>query len=170
MIRVKASLTALALTVASGTAALVFAAPAQAATCYWYSGQFGTSSNCDNKDPDVLGSTCGSDARTVASVVLKRSYDGAATGPTVDLRYSNNCRTVWARIRGAWGVDYDQVGCTVTIHRNSDGQELYKSPSFGSTNATVWTNVLYDAGVTSYAKGHCDTGPGYSYDGRTINW
>lgn len=170
MTRVKASLTALTLAIASGTTALVFAAPAQAATCYWYSGQSGTSSNCDGQDPDVLGASCGSDARTVASVVLKRSYDGAATGPTVDLRYSGNCRTVWARIRGAWGADYDQAGCSVTIHRNSDGAVLSKTLSFGATNASVWTNVLYDAGVTSYASGHCDTSPGYQYDGRTSNW
>jgi Protein of unknown function (DUF2690) len=156
--------------VAASIISVGVAAPAQAATCYWYSGQFGTSSNCDNKDPDVLGPSCGSDARTIYTVRMVRSYDGAANGPYLDLRYSGNCRTVWARIRGAWGPDQDQFGCYVTVHRNSDGQEYFKGLPHGSVNATAWTNVVYDANVTSYARASCDTGPGYSYTGKTASW
>jgi hypothetical protein len=164
----------LAVAAATSIVSIGFAAPAQAtgttSTCYWYSGQFGNSSNCDGQDPDVLGPACGSDARTIYSVVMRRSYDGAPVGPTLDLRYSGNCRTTWGRIRGAWGPDYDQMGCYVVIHRNSDGQEYSKGLPFGSTNGTAWTNVVYDAGVTSYARASCDTGPGYTYDGQTANW
>ena len=157
--------------VVTATVSVGFAEPAQAAsTCYWYSGYFGDWSNCDGRDPDVLGPSCGSDARTIYSVVMRRSYDGAAVGPTLDLRYSGNCRTTWGRIRGAWGPDYDQFGCHVVIHRNSDGQEYSKGLPFGATNGTAWTNVVYDAGVTSYARASCDTGPGYSFNGQTPNW
>ena len=53
-VRVKVLMSALTLTAATGAAWLGLATPAQAATCYWYSGQTGTSSNCDNQDPDVL--------------------------------------------------------------------------------------------------------------------
>jgi hypothetical protein len=168
VIRIKAMIAAMAFTAATGAITLGLSTPAQAATCYWTS--FGTSSNCDGKDPDALGSACGSDARTIYSTVMKRSYDGAANGPTLDLRYSGNCRTAWARIRGAWGADYDQMGCSVTIHRNYDGQEYTATLPFGSTNATTWTKVVYDADVSSYAKAYCDTSPGYSYSGKTSNW
>jgi hypothetical protein len=142
------------------------AMPAEAAVCYWTS--FGTSSNCDGRNPDALGTSCGSDARTVHSVVLRDP--GGFAGPTVDLRYSGNCRTAWARIRGGWGPDYDQFGCFVRIHRNSDGQEYSAGLPFGSTNASAWTNVVYDANVSSYAYGNCDTGVGRQFTGRTPNW
>src|SRR2546423_4613465 len=61
-----------------------------AAVCYWTSS--GTASNCDGRNPDALGSSCHNDAETVKSVVMKRSYDGVADGPTVQLRYSPSCR------------------------------------------------------------------------------
>ncbi|MCX5317752.1 MULTISPECIES: DUF2690 domain-containing protein [unclassified Streptomyces] len=167
-VRVKALMSALTLTAATGAAWLGLATPAQAATCYWYSGQTGTSSNCDNQDPDVLAASCG--GQTIYSTRLKRSYDGVADGPLLELRYSPSCRTVWGRLTGAWGTDYDQSGCTVTVHRNSDGQEYSRKPAFGATNATVWSNTVYDAGVAAYVKANCDTGPGYQYNGQTASY
>ena len=169
-VRVKALVSALTLTAATGAACLGLATPAQAATCSWYSGQTGTSSNCDNKDPDVLAASCGYDGRTIYSTRLKRSYDGVADGPLLELRYSPSCRTVWGRLTGAWGPDYDQSGCTVTVHRNSDGQEYSRKPAFEATNATVWPNTVYDAGVSAYVKANCDTGPGYQYSGQTAGY
>jgi hypothetical protein len=143
-------------------ASVAAAAPAQAAaTC---------SSNCDGQDPDALGASCGGDGRSVYTVRMVRSYDGVADGPYVDLRYSGNCRTVWARIRGGWGPNGDQTGCFVAVHRHSDGQEYSAGLPFGSVKGTAWTRVAYDANISSYAYAICDTGPGYKYNGQTANW
>ena len=169
--RMRVVLVAALLAVATSIISVSFAAPAQAVTtCYWYSGQFGTSSNCDGWDPDALGSSCGNDASTIYTVRMVRSYDGAPVGPYLDLRYSGNCRTVWARIRGGWGPDQDQLGCSIAVHRNSDGQEYYRGLPYGAVNATAWTSVVYDANVSSYTRASCDTGPGYSFNGQTANW
>jgi Protein of unknown function (DUF2690) len=169
--RVKALLAAVLVAVAAGVISVGLAVPAQAAaTCYWYSGQVGNSSNCDGQDPDALGAACGGDGRTVYTVRMVRSYDGDPSGPYLDLRYSGNCRTVWARIRGGWGASGDQTGCFVAIHRNSDGQEYSSGLPYGSVNATAWTRVAYDANVSSYAWAVCDTGPGFKYNGQTANW
>ncbi|MQY10870.1 hypothetical protein SRB5_09830 [Streptomyces sp. RB5] len=170
MHRIKALLSALAITIATVAAWIGLTAPAQAATCYWYSGQAGTSSNCDNRDPDALGSACGSDAQTVKSVTLKNIYTGATNKFVLDLRYSGNCRTAWARLRNADGASpADNAGCTVWIHRNSDGQEYSKRPPASTYGVSIWTNVVYDADVTSYARAYCDTGTA-EYEGRTANW
>lgn len=181
--RVMAVLSALALSAAAiavitvGSAAPAGAATAgtvqslasvQAATCYWHI--FGDWSNCDGVDPDALGSSCGGDARTVATVRMRNLQTGAESGPYLDLRYSSNCRTVWARLRGAWGQSQGDFGCWVRIHRNSDGEEQLKVPPYGAVNATVWTNVLYDADVTSFAYAACENGIGQRYEGLTRNW
>lgn len=149
---------------ATGSRPALVVAPAS--VCHWNS--FGTSSNCDGQNPDVLGPSCGSDARTVESAVMRRSYDGAAVGPTVQLRYSPTCRTTWGKIVGAWGPDGDQLGCAVAVHRNSDGQEYSAAVPAGGTS--TFTDVVYDADVTSYAYAACDTGPGYTYNGATASY
>ncbi|BCB75111.1 hypothetical protein GCM10022251_35250 [Phytohabitans flavus] len=167
--RLKAALGVLALSAMATTATIVGSAtPAQAAVCNWITP--GDQSNCDNVDPDVLGPSCGNDARSVYTVRMRNIHTGRVDGPYVDLRYSPNCRTVWGRIRAAWGPDQDQFGCSVTIHRNSDGENLSKQVPYGATNATVWTNVLYDANVSSLVFAACDTGVGTRYEGITPNY
>ena len=138
------------------TLTLAPAGPAAASSvCYWNS--FGSSSNCDGRNPDALGSSCHGDARTVKSAVLVRS-DGVADGPTVQLRYSPSCRTIWAKIVGGWGhlPGSDSGGCGVTVHRNSDGKEY--GANIGAGGNSAFTNVVYDADVTAYAYASCDSG------------
>jgi hypothetical protein len=169
--RLRTVLVAGSLGVATSVFGIAAAAPAHAATCYWNS--VGSSSNCDGKDPDSLGSACGSDAVTEYTVQLKDDF-GHTTAVWLDLRYSGTCRTVWGRIRNASGptVYYPSSGCRVIVHRNSDGREYTAAPPLDASNATVWTPVVYDAGVSSYVTGDCDTTDGTSlyFGGTTRSW
>jgi hypothetical protein len=63
-----------------------------AAAAKWYCGDA-----CNFKDPSKfpVGNPCANDAVTVSSV--------EARGRTLQLRYSNNCETVWARLFGGQG-------------------------------------------------------------------
>ncbi len=137
--------------------------------CSWFPGQFGDSSNCDFLDPDVLGPHCNSDAVTKRWGPLKGIFTGTPLGKSVLLRYSPSCRTVWAKIVDVPGPTSDIFGCTITINRNSDGQVIAKTPPFNAVHATIWTAVLYDADVTSYAAAECDFGA-EPYEGRTSNY
>jgi len=134
--------------------------------CYWFPGQFGHSSNCDRQDPDVLGPHCNSDAWTVLSQELLGDFTHTPSGKYVLLRYSPSCRTVWAKIKDVPGPTGNSSGCTIWIHRNSDGTEIAKTPLFGTQHNTIWTEVLYDADVTSYAAATCDFGA-EQFSGKT---
>jgi hypothetical protein len=83
-----ASRVALGLTVAVGALIVVAPAPASAAavTCY---GDY-----CSGKDPQTTG--CAADARTI---FLSYVY-GTGGGTWVEVRWSDTCRTNWARTNG----------------------------------------------------------------------
>lgn len=66
--------------------------PSPASAAKWYCG-----SACSYQDPSSYppGNPCANDAVTVSSV--------AAEGRTLQLRYSNNCETLWVRLYGGQG-------------------------------------------------------------------
>lgn len=165
------------LSLVTSAAVVTVAAPAAQATvfCYWHLNEFytelGDSSNCDGWDPDILvANHCGSaSTSTIYSVQLRSPQDNSTIGAWAQLRYNGNCRVVWGRIVGGWGRDYSSGGgCIVYIHRNSDGEQLeYDVPPNTSGG---WTDVLFDANVTSYAEAWCDTTAGQWFTARTPNW
>jgi hypothetical protein len=106
----------------------------------------------DGQDPDASG--CSATAKTVASATLKDG-NGAVVG-SVELRYSTSCRTVWARVNGPFNKTPRATipGAYGWVVRNSDGKTLAVTHSSGSQ--TQWTNMLNDAGATSYARGQYD--------------
>jgi uncharacterized protein DUF2690 len=114
------------LSLAVSGALLAAEAPAHAATsCY--------ASSCTGLDP--ASTTCQDDAETI--------YTGDVTD--VELRYSPSCRAAWARVRNSPLSGY----ITVT---NSRGQS-YSASMPGTGTGTVYTRMVNDAGITSYA---CD--------------
>jgi hypothetical protein len=140
---------------------LAIAAPARAeATCRWLDGQWGQSSNCDNIG--VAACTNWTPVRT------------APIGPgiVVELYYSPTCRTVSGMVRASIG-DLWAENCYVKVQRNSDNEVLYASAEIESRNPNFFvgtTNMLYDAGVTSYAWSHCELSNGVIYRGGTSSY
>lgn len=124
----------------------------------------------DNVNPET--SSCKNTAKTVVKPVYiygSEFCNGKYLG-TLELRYSTACRTVWARLRAI--ADFyepgDWAGAECWIHRNSDGRELRFSHR-SSDGKTVWTNMLNDKNVTSYARGGIDSICG-TIDKRTQNY
>ena len=70
--------------------------PGEASAAKWY-----CNPRCDYKDPSTFpsGGPCANDAVTV------RSFEWS--GRTIQLRYSNNCETVWGRI--VWAQNRDKL-------------------------------------------------------------
>jgi hypothetical protein len=130
-----------AATVAAGAIAstLVVLPAAEAAT---YDGQSAFVTGCANT---------GEIARSASIYDFNGAYLGA-----VYLWYSTACRTVWAEtysVNGyqpgvAWGAD-------ARVTRNSDGASEGSMSSFSGQHA-VYTLMLNDANVTSYAFGDID--------------
>lgn len=132
---------------------LVPAVPAQAADFPW-----------DGQSPGAT--VCGNDARTVLSSPL---YHNGSAHPSavIELRYSPNCRTVWARITGASSAQPgDSDGGSARVTRNYDGKSFTCSVGSGSS---CYTAMVNDANMTSYAYGRDDTGFAI-YTGRTGNF
>lgn len=137
------------------TMAILFvpAAPVHAADFAW-----------DGQSPGAT--VCGNDATTVLS---SRLYHNGSPHPSavVELRYSANCRTVWARITGASAVDPgDADGGSARVTRNYDGKSFTCSVGSGSS---CYTAMVNDANMTSYAFGRDDTGFAI-YTARTGNF
>src|SRR5688572_14311937 len=79
-----------------------------------------TSFGCDGVDPKDSG--CADTAITVDSAVIASSGHNYAL---LELRYSTECRSVWARITLTSGLSCkpgDDHCATATIVRNSDGK------------------------------------------------
>lgn len=134
-----------ALTVAAVTGTMFTGvSPASAVTC--------TGSACDGKSPTTSG--CASSA-IVAKTADLRFNDGAgAINPLVDvdLMYSTVCRTVWGRIRGAVPNDIDYPLQYANVYRNSDNAVQSCNAGYsGNKTSTCITEMLYDAGTTSFA-------------------
>lgn len=119
------------LAVIGAVSALVFsgavfaASPASAASsCY--------ASSCTGMNP--ANTTCQYDAETVQT--------GAGDG-NIQLRYSPSCRAAWARLQWSRGSGYIQV-------KNSNGTS-YTAPISGTGSVNVYTLMVNDANITSYA-------------------
>ena len=106
----------------------------------------------DNVDPS--STSCANSASTVSSASIKTS-SGQTLGQ-VELRYSSTCRTVWARVSGGGYKAAEAAGPTGKIVRNSDGKVLYLTHC-NSDHSSCYSNMLNDAGVTSYAVGYNDS-------------
>ena len=102
----------------------------------------------DNVDP--TSTSCANTASTVKSASLVAS-DGTVVG-SIELRYSSACRTVWARVNGSGYRQYDSAGPGGEVIRNSDGKTL-STIHCNSSHSSCYSNMLNDAGVTSYARG-----------------
>jgi hypothetical protein len=118
----------------------------------------------DNVNPET--SACSNTA--ITALVANIYYGGSWVG-SVELRYSTACRTVWARVNGPRGVPGDSSGPTGFVHRNSDGRQLSTSHC-NSAGTSCWSNMLNDAGVTSYAKGTIDLSFAGPFSARTGNF
>ncbi|WP_052434592.1 DUF2690 domain-containing protein [Streptacidiphilus melanogenes] len=108
---------------------------------------------------DPMATGCASDATTMESATVMSPIGGGAMG-TIELRYSVSCHAAWARLTlnapaggttcgthcPAWGPNE----YTAVIHRNTDGVEEKVTMSDGQTS--VWTNMVDDGGVTSFAQ------------------
>lgn len=152
-----------AMTIATGAAVSV-GTPAQAATsCYWLPGQWGNASNCDNLSPN--NTSCLFDRFVARSANIGPGID-------VELWYSPSCRTVyasmWADIELGPGSN-----CYMKVTRNSDGETLRAGVTLHDRphRYAGYTNMLYDADVTSYAWGYCKTSTnGPVYRGGTSSY
>jgi Protein of unknown function (DUF2690) len=87
----------------------------------------------------------------------------------VELRYSTACRTVWARVHGPKGSQGDSYGPRGYVHRNSDGKQL-SVIHCDSTGTNCWSNMLNDAGVTSYAHGNVDESSAGPFEATTTSY
>lgn len=106
----------------------------------------------DGTDPNSTG--CSGSAGSPFSQYIDQG--------TLELRYSNNCQTAWARFTcGKWPVcsNYD-----IKIHRNQDNLEYWngvRAPSSTPVNANIYTLQLFDG--VSYQADAC-------YRASFTNW
>lgn len=118
---------------------------------------------CDGVDPIDAG--CASSAITADSAYITKNNHAYAL---VELRYSTECRTAWARttlLSSLACVPGDDHCATATIVRNSDGLSFSCHTPAG-VGTSCYTEQVNDAGVTSYAIGTYDNGP-YTYKSQT---
>lgn len=102
------------------------AAPAQAVSCY---GDY-----CSGKDPMATG--CGSDGRTVASVDI--------TGARIELRWSNRCKTNWARyIQYPRGWYFGNVPLELRAVQAGGYTQRRSYGNEGTGTGTTWTPMIY---------------------------
>jgi hypothetical protein len=123
----------------------------------------------DGQNPASTG--CGSDATTMESARMV-NHAGVDFG-VIELRYSINCHTAWARLT----LDDGQQWCgnasagyacsTATIVRNNDGRAYTCTIYTGQHQC--YTAMVYDKGLTSYARGVHDSATGIA-DVRTASY
>ncbi|MGH8882035.1 MAG: DUF2690 domain-containing protein [Stackebrandtia sp.] len=124
--------------------------------------------NWDGIDP--RGTPCNEDAATVASADIE--FEGHRLG-AVELRYSDNCRTAWARLINDMDRETADAHTGVgKVIRDSDGLTFQcVSPPGDGTNC--FTAMVNDAGVTLHAYGDIDPHPTYgngSAEARTKSY
>lgn len=156
--RLRWGMTARVATVAGATILLLilgFARPVQAAAS-WHG-------------LDPVDSVCTADARTAHSAPLQ--FQGHRLG-TIELRTSASCRTAWARLTNYMThVPGHAHPGYAEVMRNSDGAAMRCWSPHGE-NTVCWTDMVDNAGVTSYAYGSIDPHPTYGHgagDARTRN-
>jgi hypothetical protein len=131
------------------TSALLLATPGTASAATY-----------DFKWPDTTG--CQDTGITVATAAL-------ATGK-VELRYSTKCRTVWSRVTVYPNALIKDPNAWVV--RNSDGAStagIVKIISDSAGDIIAFSEMLNDAGVTSYARGSWTSGDG-PHSARTASY
>jgi hypothetical protein len=101
---------------------------------YPLSGGNTTTSTYDGGDPNQMN--CSSDAKTVKSYSIK--------GGKIELRWSNSCKTNWARVVPS----NSSAKTSVTVRRESDG----KTYSYSGTGQ-VYSPMVLGAGVKVCASG-----------------
>lgn len=114
----------------------------------------------DFKWPDTTG--CENTGITVHTAAL-------ATGK-VELRYSTKCRTVWSRVTVYPNAEIKDPNAWVV--RNSDGDSTggaVKLITDSAGDIIVFSEMLNDAGVTSYARGTWTSADG-PHSARTASY
>lgn len=94
---------------------------------------------------------CRADQQTIYHRTI---YNGSTAIGYVDLMYSVYCHTAWTHVHSIYTVTNQTWVTHGTIHRNYDGKEYYCTGAEGSQDC--WTPMVYDKGMTSYAKGGID--------------
>lgn len=109
---------------------------------------------------DPRGTTCNTDARTVASAAI--TFEGHRLG-SIELRYSSSCRTAWARLHNDMDhVPGDAHSGYADIVRDSDGL-TFSCWSPPGPDTVCWTKMVDDAGTTAHAFGDIDPYPTHGY-------
>lgn len=160
-------LLALTATLVVALAAFVVGATPAAAVapdppCEWASGQSGTSSGCDGL-PFIYTMTdhCAGFVvypyeaiiRGPGGVALARVAIGYYRGAKTAAFPSGDCRVAFAEI----DMYSPYASCYVKVQRNSDGQAYYVGGEYSDLyTKAMYTAVVYDANVSSYAWGHCE--------------
>jgi len=156
-----------AIAVAAGLGVTAAPAHAELLVCDWDPGQVGNYSTCDGIPvndggyTDLIHACDGIWARPYTATIRDRYGNALATIELLYIRgtaapgYSDGvCRLAAASII----MRNDSASCYVKVERNSDRQ-AYRTDGNPSYISRV-TQVVYDAGVSSYAWGYC------SYNGR----
>ena len=141
------AISTVSLLVATSALALFTPGPANAATY-------------DNQWPDETG--CSNTAVTI--------YTVSQATAKLELRYSTACRTVWARLTVYPNALIKDPQCWVV--RNSDGKNdggIVKISSSGDGSIVAFSEMLNDAGVTSYAAADWTTSEGH-HTARTASY
>jgi hypothetical protein len=101
--------------------------PGEASAAKWYCG-----SRCSGKDPSLYppAGPCANDAVTVDSFSVR--------GRTVQMRYSNNCETIWARVYGI--QDMDKIGVYNVWGDLENSWEFWEDPD----TDTQWSGMFDD--------------------------
>lgn len=128
-----------AVLMAAAFVAAAAAAPASAAT-FPYDGDYARQDGC-RADQQVIYHT------------LIKDNSGTAVG-YVDLMYSVYCHTAWAHVHGTHVVVNQTWVPHGHIHRNYD--DKVESCTAGEGTQDCWTPMLYDKGMTSFARGVID--------------
>jgi uncharacterized protein DUF2690 len=132
---------------------LATAGQAAAATCH--------ASSCEGLSPYSTGCINGSVIEHEAWLSYSDGVGGTAEQGHVRLWYSPTCRTAWATIYGIPGASADYKDYAY-VHRSDNTSEWCYVPK-GQTSC--WTNMVNDAGYTSYS-----VGSDYAYDGADGYW
>jgi glycosidase len=119
----------------------------------------------DGQDPVASG--CSNTALTLQSVPF--NYNGGVVGH-IELRYSTNCRTVWARLTSKTSNGLAHVWRQSDSANYQCGGQSPGSLAWSSTLSaySCYTVMLNDANVTSFAYGEIQyTNPAGYTDAQT---
>lgn len=111
---------------------------------------------------------CRADQKVIYHTLINDDA-GTAVG-YVDLMYSVYCHTAWAHVHGTHVVVNQTWVPHGYIHRNYD-DKVYQCTA-GEGTQDCWTPMVYDKGMTSYAKGVIDPNgaTGALYSARTPSY